>query len=476
MANILQVTQPTIPNDHRATVESQAARGQAENRQIQNPVDPSRVVRADGREDGRTGNTSEQGSPAIIDYQSNYGAFTQKLNGSPALVGLMSQLFFEDKAGYLLPDQGIMETLLEQIRASIQVDTPEQLLQLFMSQESAQVKFSGQLFQNLRNLLMQNTSQNLKGLIAAFLKGYNDFSSGSHALEQMRSATDMISSQMFSQFRDEFQALLTQMDWKAANGDTSENTALVNNTLIPFLSKYISRTHDYGAVRDAVMLFILHAVKYENGSRDSLGQLLERLLNNKEFMLLYEGDVRADLEEALQSQPSRHSENSFADTLARYLEGGSKGAAGLENVAQYFNAFQGILLNESVYMPLIHFLFPFSFDGTDVMSEVWVDPDAGNEQEEGGRRIRMMFKFHIQQLGDFDMALEFQDRKTDLQLYIPSSLQQKTEEIQEQIGGILKKNGMKPNRLMVREKRGELRVGDVFPEIREKEKSINVRV
>lgn len=474
MANILQVTQPTIPNDHRSTVESQAAKGQAENRQIQNPVDPSRVVRADGREDGRTGNTSEQGSPAIIDYQSNYGAFTQKLNGSPALVGLMSQLFFEDKAGYLLPDQGIMETLLEQIRAGIQVDTPEQLLELFMSQESAQVKFSGPLFQNLKNLLMQNTSQNLKGLIAAFLKGYNDYSSGGHILEQMRSATDMISSQMFSQFRDEFQQMLTQMNWNAARGDTKDNTALINDTLIPFLSRYISRTHDYGAVRDAVMLFILHAVKYENGNRESLEQILERMLNNKEFLLRYEGDIVSDFEDALQS--ARQPENQFADNLARFLEGGSRGEAGLENIAQYYNAFQGILLNESVYMPLIHFLFPFSFDGTDVMSEVWVDPDAGNEQEEGGRRIRMMFKFHIQQLGDFDMALEFQDRKTDLQLYVPSSLQQKTEEIQEQIGGILKKNGIVPNHLLVREKRGELRVGDVFPEIREKEKSINVRV
>ena len=474
MANILQVTQPTIPNDHRSTVESQAAKGQAENRQIQNPVDPSRVVRADGREDGRTGNTSEQGSPAIIDYQSNYGAFTQKLNGSPALVGLMSQLFFEDKAGYLLPDQGIMETLLEQLRAGIQVDTPEQLLELFMSQESAQVKFSGPLFQNLKNLLMQNTSQNLKGLIAAFLKGYNDYSSGGHILEQMRSATDMISSQMFSQFRDEFQQMLTQMNWNAARGDTKDNTALINDTLIPFLSRYISRTHDYGAVRDAVMLFILHAVKYENGNRESLEQILERMLNNKEFLLRYEGDIVSDFEDALQS--ARQPENQFADNLARFLEGGSRGEAGLENIAQYYNAFQGILLNESVYMPLIHFLFPFSFDGTDVMSEVWVDPDAGNEQEEGGRRIRMMFKFHIQQLGDFDMALEFQDRKTDLQLYVPSSLQQKTEEIQEQIGGILKKNGIVPNHLLVREKRGELRVGDVFPEIREKEKSINVRV
>ena len=476
MANILQVTQPTIPNDHRSGLESQAAKGQAQNKQIQNPVDPSRVVRADGRQDGRTGTATGEGRTAVIDYESNYGSFVQRMNGSPGLVGVLDQLFFEDKAGYLLPDQGVMGMLLEQLRSSFQMETPQQLLAFFMGQEALQAKFSGNLFQNLRNLLAQNTSESLKGMILAFLKGYNNHSSGAHLLEQMRSTADTISNQMLSQFRDEFQGLLERMNWDAANGDTEGNTSLLNDTIIPFLSKYISRTHDYGAVRDSVMLFILHAVKYENGSDASLDQLLERLLGSKEFMALYEGDVQSDLQAAMDKAAGNEPEAFFADKFSQFLELGSKGGAGLENIQQYYTAFQGFLLNESVYMPLLHFLVPFTYQGTDVMSEVWVDPDAESEQEGGGRKIKMMFKFHIQQLGNFDMALEFQDRKTNLQLYVPPALQSKAEEIQEDISGIFRRNGIVPNRLMVREKRGELRVGDIFPEIREKERTINVSI
>lgn len=88
----------------------------------------------------------------------------------------------------------------------------------------------------------------------------------------------------------------------------------------------------------------------------------------------------------------------------------------------------------------------------------------------------MFFRFDIRELGNFNMALSLQDRRMDMQLYVPPVLTQKAQEIQENISGILKKNGMDVNRLLVKEKRGEIRLEDVFPEIREKERTINVRI
>ena len=41
----------------------------------------------------------------------------------------------------------------------------------------------------------------------------------------------------------------------------------------------------------------------------------------------------------------------------------------------------GMLLNESVYLPLLHILFPFQYQGKNVMSEIWADPDAGGKPE-----------------------------------------------------------------------------------------------
>ena len=55
---------------------------------------------------------------------------------------------------------------------------------------------------------------------------------------------------------------------------------------------------------------------------------------------------------------------------------GSQREAGLENIQQFYQIMNGMLLNESVYLPLLHILFPFQYQGKNVMSEIWADPDA----------------------------------------------------------------------------------------------------
>ncbi len=49
MANILQVTRPT-PDIENRTLENRDPRNHINSQQIQNQVDPTRVVRADGQE------------------------------------------------------------------------------------------------------------------------------------------------------------------------------------------------------------------------------------------------------------------------------------------------------------------------------------------------------------------------------------------------------------------------------------------
>ena len=56
----------------------------------------------------------------------------------------------------------------------------------------------------------------------------------------------------------------------------------------------------------------------------------------------------------------------------------------------------GMLINESVYMPLLHFILPFQYEDNNVMSEMWVDPDSRREEDSVGRKIKLFLKFDIQ--------------------------------------------------------------------------------
>lgn len=474
MANILQVTRPT-PDIENRTLENRDPRNHINNQQIQNQVDPSRVVRADGQEKGGTGSAAQDGNYSVIDYESNYGAFVQRLKDAGQLPELLKQLLLDDGAGIIFGNQESVAGLMEQLFSSINLNSPEELLAFLQSQQAAQVKFSGSFFDGLRSILFQNASQGLKEAALAFLKGYNDYSSGQHLLLQMRSLTDDISRLMLKSYRGDFEELRDMINWRAADGDTAANTEVLNGKLIPFLSRYISRTHDYGAVRDAVMFFVLHAVKYENGDKGRLAQLFERLTGNREAERFFKSSP-LDLDQVLADIRSGQGKNTFADTFADLLLKGTGGQAGLENMQQFYNVLNGMLINESVYLPFLHIVLPFRYQDKDVMSEIWADPDAKKDPEEGGRRIKMFFRFDIRELGNFNMVMSLQDRRMDMQLYVPPALTQKSQEIQENISGILKKNGMDVNRLLVKEKRGEIRLEDVFPEIREKERTINVRI
>lgn len=95
MANILQVTSPSVNTDNRNISDSQKAADQESNQRIHNLVDPSRVVRADGQEEGKAGDAATGNKYNVIDYESNYGAFIKKLGEGLQLPRLLEQLFPE---------------------------------------------------------------------------------------------------------------------------------------------------------------------------------------------------------------------------------------------------------------------------------------------------------------------------------------------------------------------------------------------
>ncbi len=474
MANILQVTNPSLNTEPKNIGDSQALKNPLTGQQIRNPADPSRVMRADGQESGKSGTATGEGRVGIAGYNSNYGAFIQRLAQGTDITELLNGLFSDSR----LMAQGEEQVgeLVRQLLSSLHFEDPGALNEFLKEQVSGQVKFSGAFFENLRALLLQGTSSSLKDAAMEFLRAYNDFSSGQHLLTQMEALTRDISSMLLPSVRGEFEALLKGMDWTAGNGQTEANVQMLYGKLIPFLAQYVSKTHDYGAVRNAAMLLIFHGVKYENGSLEQLKQLFERMTASKEFARFFGNDKTAVLDSLLARQTGQP--DGFADAFSAMLLKGMEGQAGLEQVQSFYQLLNGLLLNESVYLPLMHLLLPFQYKDKEVASELWVDPDAEKEEDEEGRgrKIKFLVRFDIQETGSFELAASVQERRVKMQLSVPPALLEKRQEIQNKMTEIFKKNGMEVGRLVLKEKQGETRLEEVFPEILRKEKVINVRI
>lgn len=480
MANILQVTTPNLNTDNRNMQNPMDPRAAGDSA-VRNPVDPTRVVRADGKDGEQAGNSAQNDVLGAVNYESNYSAFIKELGENQDLAGALGRLLFTDAS--ILQESGNTEItgLVDQFLMSLRMDSPEDLLLFLQGQQELQARFSGDFFNKLRLLMTQNNSDSFKNAALAFLKGYNNYASGSHLLQQLQTLTEDIEQLMLRSFREEFREISESMNWEASNGDTAENAGILNGRMIPFLSKYISQTHDYGAVRDATMLLIFNAVRYQNGDEGRLTQLFERLLDDRSFAGMFEGEEQSSLTQLLQTGADAAAAQKpvmaeFADNLAKLLLHGANGQTGLENVQQFYTIMNGMLINESVYMPLLHFMIPFQYEGNNVVSEMWVDPDARRGSEEEGRKIKLFLKFDIQSLGKFELVMTLQDRESMMQLFVPHHLVKQDKKIQEDVSGILRKNGIRPGQFSVYGRVRDRKVTEVFPEIREKETTINVRI
>ncbi len=475
MANILQVTTPELkPEYGRYPSDGQADGRQVAGLKVQNPVDPSRVVRADGQEKMGAG-SQEQGFYGVVDYDSNYGAFLKQLAQNSAVSSFLEGIFSGKTQFFARTGQTEMAKLAQYLLDSMSADSPEALAGLLKEAVSQQVLFAGPFFERLRALLGQRQpSEETLNRIGQFLKSYSAGVSGEHLLRQMFLLTRDIEILLHRQYKEDFRQLADMMDWGAKNGDVAHNTQVLNNNLLPFLASYISSSHDYGPVREAVMLLIYYAARYESGGSDQIETLFQRLANSN----LFAGEMspeEAEMEMRKLMDSLGNRTEGKENSLLSFLAEGAKGGAGSESVQQYYNALNSLLLNQSVYMPLLHLFLPFQFQENHGTMEAWIDPDAeGNEN--GARGTKLFFKFSVETLGHFEMILFYNEGTAKIQMKVPDSLAASAERIGGDVKDILKKNGIACRQISVGSLTAETRLEEVFPELARRGGGINVRV
>lgn len=177
----------------------------------------------------------------------------------------------------------------------------------------------------------------------------------------------------------------------------------------------------------------------------------------------------------------KSSENSVPEsvkTLLSLIDNGMKGKLGYENIPQYQSILNNMLLNESVYMPLIHSFLPAKFMGKTFMSEVWIDPDAEKtlSNDPYKRLTKIFMKFDIENLGAFEMILNSKEKIVEYQLFFPKDLTDKTNEMKDNLNAIFKENGFKTQNSTLQPLYKPKTLIEVFPVIAERNDSINVTI
>lgn len=474
MSNILRVTTPMTGYDSTLQQRTDTT-NKAPDPKIQGPVVPNQVVRPDARSDSAA---QEQNVGMKFQYQSNFEGFMSQIKDGAVMTEEFATLLFERlgtvvKAG--LGENSAQE--LGRFLEMIQVD-PQNMLAFMKEQGNAAIRFQGAFFSLLRQVMNETPNVELRSGILDFIKRYTDMAEGKHILSQMEQTMEKIKDGMFDSGRARMEEMQEQMNFADARA-TAQNASVVKEKMLPYLNQYINGTHDRGNVREGTAFLAALTARYENGDAsrvlDKFQELLEYPLMQKHFKGFNTGDLMralasTDFEKAVEK-------NQWMKEFAALIERGMK-EGGLEQRQVYRNMMTSILLNESVYMPVLHTMLPMQVDDRLMFAEMWVDPDAGKgaKSDEEDKTVQGLVKFDIEDLGFFDLYFVYQGGKVNMQLNFPEVLGDKEGEIREELAQILERNGLEARELFLGSSRESIAISEAFPQIFERRNSINVAV
>ena len=268
------------------------------------------------------------------------------------------------------------------------------------------------------------------------------------------------------------------LDFEASAENALKNADLLKKEIIPFLGKYVKTTNDFGLIRDFITSLTLNTARYENGSLDGFVSAFESLLG---YSIVKRNFGELDIKELIDALVKAHESGSKAgdvnEKLINLLERGIRGEAGYENIEAFKNILSSMLINESVYMPLLHIMLPLNVDGRMMFSEIWIDPDEEKgKNEDEGNKSKFLIKFDIKDVGFFDLIILHQNGNVDMQIFCPQKFLKMNKVVKIGLKEILERNGLQAGMIAVEKGGQPVSISEVFPKIYERKNVVNVRI
>lgn len=451
----------------------QPATAQTESAQVQNPPDPARVVRADGRTGQQGANDALQSN--VPRYDSNLQTFLEQLRAAPELNQTLARSLLVLRGLAALPENAAPE--ISRLLRSMQLDE-KGLRQLFQEQMDGSSRFSGPLFALLRQVLDQPGSEHSRAAILEFTRRYGDYSSTGHIGNSMLSLLRQMQDYLPASWRGQLEQLTAGLENGLAAGARAENLALLQQQIIPYLARYVERAHDRGALRALLNLLVLSTTRYENGSREGMLRAFRQMAGCGGMLSgLNQMDDQAVLELLESGRFARAADSEFSQLLAQTASQALKGAYGTDARESFAQLVQTLLLSESVYMPLNHIMIPVEWDGKMAHAQLWVDPDAPDEENpRQGGMARLLLRLDLETLGTVEIVLSARDRQVDLKVLGPESVARSSATVARDLAAILKEHQLDGKNVQVSERDQALMLTQVFPDLLDGKGGVNVKI
>ncbi len=412
--------------------------------------------------------------------------FLQSLDLAPTLIENMRKILLSKQfINSNIKNNPILKLFFEEFVKDISMDN-EKMLDFIKFQHNNYTKFSGEFFDFIRDALKANPNDDFKNLVGSFMKSYDCCLSTDETTKALANILNQISINMPDILKDTFESMTKKLLVDNPESSADINLNLLKNEIVPYLGKYISKTNDFGIIRDYISVLIHNIVRLEKGLKDNFSNNVDNLFNYIKYSFnLSEKDI-SDLKYALINNFRGHSDikNSSLDFMFKLIDSGIKDSNNYINKTTFESIEESLLVSNNVQIPLIHIFLPVNYNGVFMFSELWInkeifddkvnDENEKENEKENSETFKIFLTFDIDNIGYFETIIFSKNNKISLDIFVPNALKGLTNKIKDDITNIVKKNNLNISNIYVNECTKQRKFNEVFSTKFIKERGINV--
>jgi len=258
---------------------------------------------------------------------------------------------------------------------------------------------------------------------------------------------------------------------------------VLKNNLLPLLGEVVVKYHQNGRIRDMVMVVVHNIVRVDKGTPEALKDAVSALVHElRKVANLPESFERTLLEVIQQSaQGAKNAQNKVIEKLAGVISETlhHPETATPATLRQAESLLLSMLQNQSSLMQVLHFVLPMQTEDDKLFAELYVDPEAENEDEKGrpGEKTRKLFlTVSSDNHGMLEMCFLQTGERVDFSLWCPETLLRPMENTRRLVSNIMQMHGYTMTGFQVEQLVRPQSVAQVFPRLLNRKVGIDVRI
>lgn len=432
MPDILKITTPVVSkSDAQSVKPAQDAVTAFDLQNIQKVVKPE-----------AQGDLLKQNN-GMLDRQEAPTLLMNLLKDPSVTVGFLKNIFMLQEIIQLLPvNNSPLTQEIEQLFSALLVK-PEEIVSELLKQENTSTVFKGDLFNFLRELVVEEPtpsagqpgaqtpsgmqtpapSPELKNAVAFFLKAVNGHVGNKDILDALANTTQFLSESLTPS--KELSAKLAELSARFRQADAPEQFPELKQEVLAALKEVEESILFSPKMQKVSSITVYNLSRYSNNP-DFLQEAITGLMihldarQRHQFQRALTGffsSVRRDF--------SR--ENSgVMDVLAKIIGREVKEESiNLLNADKIEKIIHSLLSSPCNFTPLLHYVVPVQVDFMKAFAEIWINPngqeDEPEEKRSGGRDLHMLLVFDVEGMGRFEAELYVRGKVIDLSLHCPAA-------------------------------------------------------